>query len=333
MQIRAASVLPVAAIVFAACSSSTPAAPSGSPAAPTLVGQTVSAIHGTAAAGMSVRVGRGRVVTSDSRGNFDTAISEPGSYTTTVTGNGFVERDTALEGPVVQRIRVSLIPASFDLAGFNQLVRTANSRLQRWTTRPSLVVLGSVMSYRGGTGFEYTATGERLSDDETSELVAHLTEGLSLLTGGTYTSFASTEIVPLQGGDRTSMARTGKIVVGRFTGILSGLGDTLGYGTWQERADGAVVGGMMFLDRDFDRSDSRRRLLRIHELGHALGYLHVTTQSSIMNPMIGPEPSEFDRQAATIAFQRPPGNTSPDVDPGSTSRTFSVGARWAEFVR
>ena len=281
-----------------------------------LVGQTVSAIHGTAATGMSVRVGHTRVVTSDSSGNFATEISEPGTYLTTVTGNGYIERDTALEGPGAQRIRVSLIPASFDLSAFNQMCRTANARLQRWINRPSLIVLGSVMSYRGGTGFDYTATSERLSDGETAELVAHLTEGLSLLTGGTYTNFASTEIVPLQGGDRVSMARTGKIVVGRYTGILSGLGDTIGYGTWQEQADGAVVGGMMFLDRDFDRNDSRRRLLRIHELGHALGYLHVTTQSSIM----------------TIAFQRPPGNTSPDVDPTATSRAFSINARWAAFV-
>ena len=31
----------------------------------------------------------------------------------------------------------------------------------------------------------------------------------------------------------------------------------------------------MFLDRDFDKNDNRRRLLRIHELGHALGLMHV----------------------------------------------------------
>jgi matrixin len=332
MDVRAARLLSVAPVVFAACTG-TPSAPSGPSSTRMLVGQTVSAIQGAAATGMSVRVGNARAVTSDSSGYFDTDISEPGTYTTTVTGNGYVERATAVEGPGAQRIRVSLIPTSFDLSAFNEMCRTANSRLQRWATRPSLVVLGSVMSYRGGTGFDYTATGERLSDDETAELVAHLTEGLSLLTGGMYTSFASTEIVPLQGGERVSMARTGKIVVGRFTGILSGLGETVGYGTWQEQADGTVVAGMMFLDRDFDRNDSRRRLLRIHELGHALGYLHVTAQSSIMNPWIGPEPSEFDRNAATIAFQRPPGNTSPDSDPAATSRAFSVNARWADLVR
>jgi hypothetical protein len=80
----------------------------------------------------------------------------------------------------------------------------------------------------------------------------------------------------------------------------------------------------MFLDRDFDHNDDRRRLLRIHELGHALGYLHVKARPSIMNPSLGFEPTEFDRSAAVIAFQRPPGNRSPDVDPAAPAR---LGAR------
>jgi hypothetical protein len=93
----------------------------------------------------------------------------------------------------------------------------------------------------------------------------------------------------------------------------------------------------MFLDRDFDRNDSRRRLLRMHELGHALGYQHVTSRASIMNPSIGAEPTEFDRSAAVIAFARPPGNRSPDADPARASRvSLSAGAgpdaRWSDPI-
>jgi hypothetical protein len=88
----------------------------------------------------------------------------------------------------------------------------------------------------------------------------------------------------------------------------------------------------MFLDRDFDKDDPRRRLLRIHELGHAHGYMHVNSRTSIMNPSVGPEPTDFDRAAAIVAFQRPVGNVSPDTDPGvvglhSRSLTFE-GVRW-----
>jgi hypothetical protein len=51
-----------------------------------------------------------------------------------------------------------------------------------------------------------------------------------------------------------------------------------------------------------------------------------------MNPAIGPEPTDFDRAGAVIAFQRTPGNQSPDIDPQGSSRTSSVavgGGRWS----
>jgi hypothetical protein len=89
----------------------------------------------------------------------------------------------------------------------------------------------------------------------------------------------------------------------------------------------------MFLDRTFDRDDERRRLLRIHELGHALGYLHVGSRLSIMNPAIGPEPTTFDRQGATIAFQRMPGNVPPDSDPTAIAGPGGgYSLRWAAPV-
>ena len=92
-----------------------------------------------------------------------------------------------------------------------------------------------------------------------------------------------------------------------------------------------MVGGAIFLDRDFDCGDGRRRLLRLHELGHALGYQHVKSRTSIMNPAVGSEPTEFDRSGAIIAFQRPPGNRSPDLDPSPTTRLGVSGpGRWSD---
>jgi hypothetical protein len=61
-------------------------------------------------------------------------------------------------------------------------------------------------------------------------------------------------------------------------------------------------------------------LLYLHELGHALGYLHVTRTLSIMSP--GGLPStltDFDRNSIEILFQRRPGNRLPDRDPSGVS--------------
>ena len=80
---------------------------------------------------------------------------------------------------------------------------------------------------------------------------------------------------------------------------------TLGFGGRRTRKDGTISAGAILLDSEFDRTSAKRRLLRTHELGHALGYNHVHARASIMNPQIGAEPNEFDRAAATIAFRAP----------------------------
>jgi hypothetical protein len=330
-----APILLLTTALAAGCTGS-PSSPSSTPPAIAperlVEGQAVNAVDGTAAAGLSVRVNTAPTATTDASGYFRTEVDRPGSYATTITGPAIVERQTLVSSPTVERARLSVIPSSFDLAAFDEMFRTANARLQRWTTRPALVVLASVMSYRMPAD-EYTATSEQMSDEEVSLMIAHLAEGLSLLTGGTYTSFASVDIERPASGARASVTRPGTIVVGRYNGILT-FAQTIGYGRWAENADGSVSGGAMFLDRGFDRDDSRRRLLRIHELGHALGYLHVESRTSIMNPAIGPEPTDFDRSAAIVAFQRTPGNVWPDRDPMSSAPgPFATGqARWTTFV-
>jgi hypothetical protein len=317
-------------ITAAACSGkpSTPTAPDSSSV---FEGQTVSAIDGTATGVVSVQIGTRSAVNTDANGNFHVDAGRAGTHAAVVSGKSVVERRTTVTGPTVERMKITLIPAAFDLEAFDEMFRATHNRLQRWTERPALVVLGSVMKYVNGVRDEYEATGEQLTEDEAAAFVAHLNEGLALLTGGTYTSFASVDIERSKAGEQVNVRRMGTIVAGRYVGIRS-IRNTIGYGSWAEQSDGTVVGGSMWLDRDFDRDNPQRRLLRIHELGHALGYNHVTTRASVMNGTIGREPTEFDRAGPVIAFQRPVGNTSPDKDPGSTVRAFRSGeggVRWS----
>jgi hypothetical protein len=321
-------------VVAAACggSKSSPTSPQTSSV---LQGQTVSAVDGTGTGQVSIQLGSRFAIQSDADGNFSVDVGGPSTFTTVMTGSRIVERHTSITGPTSDRMKVALIPSSFDLAAFDEMFRGSNNRLQRWTTRPSLVIVGTVMKYVNSNTDRYEASGERLTDDEVAAMTAHLNEGLALLTGGTHTAFASVQVEWPGAGEQVTVRRIGSIVVGRYTGVRN-LAQTIGYGTWAEQADGTVVGGAMWLDRDFDRDDAGRRLLRIHELGHALGYNHVTVRPSIMNPSLGPSPTDFDRAAPVIAFQRPVGNTSPDTDPGVGPRTFAVAegpATWATPVR
>jgi hypothetical protein len=320
-------------LIAAACggSGSSPTSPD---ALGMFEGQTVSALDGTPMGVVSIKIGTRSPVRADAGGHFQVDVGAPGTYGAVVTGSPVVERRTSVTAPTSERAKMALIPTTFDLQAFDEMFRSANSRLQRWADRPSLVVLGSVMKYVSGVRDEYEATGEQLTPEEAAEFVSHLNEGLALLTGGTYTSFASVVVERLQAGQRATVRRGGTIVAGRYVGIVS-LRSTIGYGSWAEQPDGTVVGGTMWLDRDFDRDSPQRRLLRIHELGHALGYNHVTTRPSVMNPTIGPEPTQFDRVGASVAFQRPVGNQTPDTDPSGTSRVFRYTeaiTRWSDPI-
>jgi hypothetical protein len=302
-----------AALLASACAGSSPAAPTandtGSRA--NYRGETVSALDGKPIPGVAIKIGT-RSAVSDTLGRFELTVPEEGTAIATLSGSSIVERRRSVAIPA-DAAKETLIPSTFDLDAFDQMFR-GTGQLQRWTSVPALVVLGSIMQYHSIGSDEYQATSEQLTDQEVTVLVEHLTEGLALLSGQRFTSFASVTVERPASGKRVNTLRTGAIVVGRYRGVKS-LGNTIGVGRWSNNDNTAEInGGAMYLDHNFDRTSDDRRLLRIHELGHALGYLHVTTRPSIMNPSIGPLPGEFDREGAIIAFERAPGNQSPDTD-------------------
>jgi len=323
--------LVAALIPAAACGgASSPSSPSS--ARPVVAGRTVTAL-GDAGAQATVIIGS-RSTETDASGAFSVEVDQEGYQEASIRARGFVDRRTfAASGAGEQRL--SLIPQDFDLAAFNEMARTSNGRLQRWTHRPRLVVVTAVMLYGGGLEAAHMATSERLSDAEADAMVEDFSGALALLTGNAWTSFEAVERDTPAAGQSVVVLRDGWIVAGRYRGVADHSG-IIGVGRWQVQTDGSIGAGAVFLDAGFDKNDSRRRLVRIHELGHGLGYTHVTSRTSIMNPVIGPDPTTFDAQAAAIAFQRYPGNLAPDVDPvrpiGPRALLSEGGGQWAPPV-
>ncbi len=308
-----APVIVLASILAFACAAGSPSAPTTTEPSSLLSyrGETVSAIDGRPISGIAVKVGT-QAALSDDLGRFELKDLKEGVTIVTLSGTSIVERRRSVALPA-DTTKEALIPSTFDLEAFDEMFR-GTGKLQRWTSAPALVVLGSVMQYHSIGDDEYHATSDQLTDDEVTLLIQHLTDGLSLLTGNRFASFSSVDVERPASGQRVTTLRAGAIVVGRYRGVQS-LATTIGLGRWSTNGTTAeVVGGAVYLDSNFDRSNEARRLLRIHELGHALGYRHVTKRVSIMNAAIGPAPTEFDRNAALIAFERMPGNQSPDDD-------------------
>ena len=166
------------------------------------------------------------------------------------------------------------------------------------------MVLTSVMNYHDGASRDYVATSERLSEEEAQALAGDLTGALGLLTTGAFDHFAAVEYEAVPTGSTATIVRTNQIVVGRFHGVRR-LAGTIGFGGRTARRDGTIVAAAVVLDSEFDHASSKRRLLRTHELGHAMGFNHVKSRVSIMNPSIGAEMTDHDRQVSAFAFQRP----------------------------
>ena len=185
----------------------------------------------------------------------------------------------------------------------DEMLRGSKGQLQRWAASPELVVLGSVMEYRRGDSGEYAATTQVLTDTEVAALIDDLTAALATLTGNTFRHFSAVNHERIPAGSIVRVSQPNRIVVGRYRDVQRQL-NTIGLGGRASRADGTITAAAILLDAEFDEKSAARRLLRTHELGHALGYNHVQSRLSIMNPRIGPEPTDFDRRAASIAFQK-----------------------------
>ncbi len=193
--------------------------------------------------------------------------------------------------------------SALDATALDEMLRGTKGQMQRWTSAPELVVLESVMEYRSGDRADYPATAAALTGTEVTEMIEDLTDALVLLSGNTFREFSAVKREHVTAGSAARITRSNQIVVGRYRGVQAQL-KTIGLGGRSAKADGTITAAAILLDDDFDRTNTARRLLRMHELGHAIGYNHVQARTSIMNPRIGPEPTDFDRRAASIAFAR-----------------------------
>ena len=226
---------------------------------------------------------------------------------------------------------VSLISGGFDLRAFDEMFRAP--QLRRWTAAPPLLIEARSLQFTDVNMMDAVALADVMPDAEATSLVNDLTWALPQLTGGTFTGFEAINRQQSTEGARVDLLNENVITVARVVGLTAATG-FWGYGRWRFQTDGRVTAGIVMLDRDFDRSGSGfTRSLRAHELGHALGYQHVTASMSVMNSQARTEPNDFDRDAARIAFQRPPGNRSPDVDPTSASINRTITATWSAPVR
>jgi hypothetical protein len=299
--------------------------PAPGPSDRTLRGTVVNGISDDAVTGAIVRLEDGAQAASGSDGSFTVPVPADDSIASVViTSNDTVDRATylSIDG---EPARVTLMPRTIDLAAFDQMFR-ATGVLHRWIAEPLVIVERRVLQFTSLSDETFVATATLLSDPEIEALVSDLQWALPQLTGDAFHRFADIQVVTADEGAAVNVSRPDAIVVARYEGLTSAT-SYWGYTRWAWNGRGEVRAATLMLDRAFDSSDSPyRRSLRAHELGHALGYAHVDAESSVMNSSGRVLPTTFDRHGARMAFLRPTGNRSPDVDPNPTTISRAPGA-------
>jgi len=287
-----------------------------------LTGRATNALTGAGASGVTIRIAEVGDLVADADGNFSLQTEAPdGRYRLTASGAGVVERQTSLVFPGLP-VTLPLIPTGFHAQAFDQFARSYGQPdvLERWLEAPALVVEMSLLDRAASLDAAglpldtLIASAEQQSEAAVNDLVAQLTRALPLLTGGQFTAFSVVSMQTTAAGAAVESLNRGAITVARYP---RGGGQCRGFGQVAPNAEHVVVAGRIGLEVC---TDALAGPVAAHELGHALGYGHVSAMSSVMTAIVTVDVTEFDRQAAAIAYQRAPGNRAPDVDP----ETFTV---------
>ncbi len=274
------------------------------------------ALSGRQVGGVLIRVNNGTPVSSDADGRFVVSFPGASEYRLSATSPSYVPRLTFVRANDSSEV-ISLIPASFNLTAFDVSLRPSGIGLTRWMSTPALVVLTREIQYTSGSADSAVVLDHEISAAKLASMVADLREGFLQLTDGRLGDFTSVTLESPLPGTSVLLKRAGVIVVARANDL--GALTNFGGATRVVAKDRVVSSATIWLEPwSDDLTDNFPSHCRKHEMGHAVGFGHVTYDSVMnTNDKTYPGPTDWDRQAARIAYQRPPGNRTPDDDPSS----------------
>lgn len=333
--LRPVSGVSLALLIVAAACGRSPSSPTGGSTSSTtstvppnsgVTGRILNGLSDQPVAGATVQIDTLGQTTSGPDGSFSFASGgAPATRSVSVTSPDTADRLTWARVPDAV-LTLSLIPSGANSTAFDQMFRTNGAALRRWVETPRLVIQRRLLRFTSIGDTSYTALAATLTDQEVADLRQDLVLALGPLTGNAYQAFADVTVETANENQVVPAGTNGAIVVARVDGLKAATAFD-GYTRWSWNSAGAVRMGFIMLDQAYELAGrSGRRALRAHELGHALGYNHVTAVTSVMQQVVTTEPNQFDRDASRLAFARPLLNRFPDADPQPGTTSAAVGA-------
>ena len=251
-------------------------------------------------------------VTTGAAGDFSlgsTAANPPVTpYDLSVSARGYLTRTQWVRWQSGARSGVGLDlirnASPFSLDFYGQFVRGAFDRTDgpwpvlRWSAAPRFYVK------------TVDQTGRAIEPEVLTVVLSSLARAVPIYTGGVYSAAA------IDSGTTDRAAATNWVNVN----IVRDPNDRSVCG----RSDIGANPGTITLYDDVCSCGSVKipDSVVMHEVGHAMGFFHVSDRNSVMYPTIpgncrAGDPSANERFHATVAYSRPRGNTDPDNDPSS----------------
>jgi hypothetical protein len=273
-------------------------------------GRVVATSTGRAAGAVRVTSDLGPSTISDAAGAFRLGSDENPPFTPhkfTTSHPDYMPREVYLNWQRGLRDNVTIdlisLAAPFNVAFYRQLVRRGLEQpndllaIRRWTSNPSFYVRN------------VDQTGRAIEPEVMALVLATIPRAVSDWTSGRL------GVAQLEAGAQTRPETHGWIVVNITRDYAS---DFCG-----QALVGSNPGRITLVD---DRCNCGSVKIPgdvvVHEVGHALGFTHVSDRNAVMYPQAGggcPNGTltAAERFHAALAYQRAPGNLDPDRDPSS----------------
>jgi hypothetical protein len=293
-------VLAVPAVLLAACASPTNPTPNAPPppATTTMTGTVTATNGGTPLAGVAVDVA-GVTTTTDGSGRYTATVPASAALRPwRVTGLHVLTRSGYLvsSATAADFDAVRTDDGQFDVGFYQQFARDGFQPIQRWTQAPRFYLRTVDQAGRAVDARLLDATQQAIASTVSVWTAGRF--GVDAIERGEGTRQGAFGWTTITWDPDTSDPSCGESPVGDMTGKTM---------NFYYRTANCQCAGTPF----------NLNIVR-HELGHMLGYYHVSDAQDLMFPRQScPEkaPSARERYHAAIVYSRPNGNTDPDADP------------------
>jgi hypothetical protein len=273
--------------------------------------------------GAVVEIEPRHIAVTDMKGRFEITGIPSGLHRLRISKARFLDKQSRIRVPDGPRT-YNLVSSGLSL-GLSELMSRGFSNhvlpteLWRWADAPRLRLQPWLLSYERATdSVERLLVLDTPVDLRKLQGVERILRNqLRVLTDGQFIEFKDVTLASSQPEQRVDISDAPCSITLAFFRQQQVDKDVRRYGYSGTGAGPRITRGYILLDDELTIESAYGQAVVVHELGHSLGYSHVSSTRSIMGDdrMFVFTPTQFDRLALEVIYNRVPGWQLSDIDP------------------